>query len=73
MRAVLKTNNIVLLSFAGSLLTDARIESVVFDEHSSVMDGSLGFLQRRLMVAEEDYDQAVRILRDGLKDDYPNP
>ena len=73
MRAVLKTNNVVLLSFAQSLLADARIETVVFDEHSSVMDGSMGFLPRRLMVAEDDFSRAMRLLRDGLGDDFSNP
>ncbi len=42
MRPVLKTNDWVLLSFARSLLVDAGIESVVFDENASVMDGSHG-------------------------------
>ena len=49
MRPVLKTNDPVLLSFARSLLADAQIECVVFDENASVMDGSLGILPRRLM------------------------
>ena len=71
MQAVLKTTNIVLLSFAESLLTDAKVEYVVFDAHSSVMDGSMGFLPRRLMVADEDLERAQRLLREGLKDDFP--
>jgi hypothetical protein len=66
MRPVLKTNDPVLLSFARSLLSDADIESVVFDENASVMDGSLGILPRRLMVADEDGAQAERVLREGL-------
>jgi hypothetical protein len=67
MKDVLKTNNVVLLSYAQSLLTDARIESVVFDSHASVMDGSMGILPRRLMVADDDVAQAERVLREGLK------
>jgi tRNA1Val (adenine37-N6)-methyltransferase len=66
MRAVLKTNNPVLLSFAQSLLTDAQIECVVFDENASVMDGSLGILPRRLMVADDDFDRSQSILREGV-------
>jgi tRNA1Val (adenine37-N6)-methyltransferase len=66
MRPVLKTNDPVLLSFARSLLADAQIECVVFDENASVMDGSLGILPRRLMVAEDDFDPAAAILKDGL-------
>lgn len=66
MRDVLKTNNAVLLDFAQVLLADAGIEAVVFDDHMSVMDGSLGILPRRLMVADDDVAQAERILKDGL-------
>ena len=66
MRPVLKTNNPVLLSFAQSLLNDAQIECVVFDENASVMDGSLGILPRRLMVADEDVERGQAVLRDGI-------
>ena len=66
MQAVLKTNDPVLLSFAQSLLADAEIESVVFDENASVMDGSLGILPRRLMVADEDHDRGKSVLKEGL-------
>ena len=66
MRPVLKTNDQVLLSFARSLLADADIESIVFDENASVMDGSLGILPRRLMVADDAFDQAKTILADGM-------
>lgn len=66
MRPVLKTNDPVLLSFARSLLAEAEIESVVFDENASVMDGSLGILPRRLMVADDAFDQAQVLLKEGL-------
>jgi len=66
MRPVLKTNNPVLLSFAQSLLNDAQIECVVFDENASVMDGSLGILPRRLMVADEHLERGQAILREGI-------
>ena len=66
MRDVLKTNDMVLLNFAEAVLSDAGIEAVVFDGHMSVMDGSLGILPRRLMVADEDYGRAVRLLSEAV-------
>jgi tRNA1(Val) A37 N6-methylase TrmN6 len=74
MRPVLKTNNPVLLSFAQTLLGDAQIESVVFDENASVMDGSLGILPRRLMVADDDFERGQMVLREGIarKDQAPD-
>jgi tRNA1(Val) A37 N6-methylase TrmN6 len=67
MRPVLKTNNPVLLSFAQSLLGEAQIECVVFDENASVMDGSLGILPRRLMVADTDLERGKAVLREGME------
>lgn len=71
MRAVLKTNNAVLLGFAQALLADAGIAAEIFDDHMSVMDGSLGILPRRLMVLDEDYVQASRVLWEALPDQVP--
>jgi hypothetical protein len=66
MREVLKTNNPVELNFAEVVLTDAGIESVVFDTHMSILDGSMVILPRRLMVADEDADRASALLADAL-------
>ena len=68
MRAVLKTNDAVSLSYATSLLAEAGIEAIVFDTHASIMDGSLGMLPRRIMVADEDYARAGVILRGAMPD-----
>ncbi|HVZ69446.1 MAG TPA: DUF2007 domain-containing protein [Rhizomicrobium sp.] len=67
MREVLKSNNPVDLSYAEAVLKDAGIHSVVFDDHMSVMDGSMVILPRRLMVADEDAGAAEALLRDALK------
>lgn len=66
MRDVLKTNDMVLLNFAEAVLSNAGIEAVVFDGHMSVMDGSLGILPRRLMVADEDHGRAMAVLSDAV-------
>ena len=65
MRELLRTNNLADISWIQALLTDAGIESVVLDGHMSVVEGSLGILPRRVMVIEEDYRQACRVLREA--------
>ncbi len=65
MREVLRTNDPVALSFAVVLLRDSGIEAVVLDEHSSVMEGSIGAIQRRLMVLPEDLAAARTRLREA--------
>ncbi len=66
MRAVLKTVDPVILSFAADLLAQQGIKSVVFDTHASIVEGSMGFLPRRLMVQDDDFDQAQQLLRDAV-------
>lgn len=68
MRALLKTNDAVMLSFAQSVLEEAGIQTIIFDTHASIMDGSMGMLPRRLMVADEDFPQAARLLREAIPD-----
>jgi hypothetical protein len=60
-----RSNNPVLLSWSLALLKDAAIEAVVLDGHMSVLEGSVGALPRRLMVAEADAVQARRILEEA--------
>jgi hypothetical protein len=66
MREVLTTNNPVDLSYAEAVLTNAGVKSVVFDTHMSVLDGSMGILPRRVMVADADESRARALLKDAL-------
>ena len=63
MDVIITTNDPVRLSFLASLLRDAGIEPILLDGHTSAMEGSIGALPRRLVVAHEHADQARRILR----------
>lgn len=66
MKELLRTNDVVLLSFASALLRDAAIEPAVLDTHTSILEGSIGAIPRRLMVADEDYARARVLLDDAL-------
>lgn len=65
MRDLLRTNDPVLLNFAMSLLHDAGIEAVVFDQHMSLAEGSIGAFPRRLVVSDALWVQAGNVLRDA--------
>ena len=65
MRVVVTSNNMVRLSFLTALLSDAGIEAVLLDGHTSVLEGSAGAIPRRLVVSAGDYSRACRILRDA--------
>jgi len=66
MRVVLKSNNPVILSYATHILEESGIETLVFDTHASIMDGSTIMVPRRLMVADEDFNRAEKLLRDAV-------
>ena len=65
MRELVRTNDLVLISFVESLLESAGHAYFVADRHMSAVEGSLGFLPRRIMVSEEDFAAARRLLTDA--------
>jgi hypothetical protein len=64
MQELLRTNDSVRLSWLQSVLTSEGIEFVVLDTHTSILEGSIGAIPRRLMVADEDAKRARDILKD---------
>lgn len=65
MKELLRTNDIVKLSWLEALMADAGIETLVLDLHTSIVEGSIGILPRRLMVSDTDYLRARQLLRDA--------
>lgn len=65
MEELIRTNDLVLISFAECLLRDAGIPCMVTDQNMSIVEGSLGILQRRLMVEGEDLEEARRLMEDA--------
>jgi hypothetical protein len=65
MKELLRTTDPVRLSFLQALLTDAGIDSFVLDTHTSILEGSIGILPRRLMVDADDHGRARRLLLDA--------
>ncbi len=65
MRELVRTNNMVLVSAIGALLNGAKIPHMVLDQNMSVLEGSLGILPRRMLVADEDLAAARRLLTDA--------
>ncbi len=59
---LLRTTDPVRISWITALLADARIGIVVLDTHTSIAEGSLGVLPRRLMVDDDDIARARRVL-----------
>jgi len=65
MKELLRTNDPVRLSWAEALLAAAGIEAVVLDTHTSIIEGSIGAIPRRLMVADADHRRAEKLLTEA--------
>jgi hypothetical protein len=62
-KEVLRTNDPVHLSYAENLLREAGIEPAVLDDGmASMYAGSLPFIERRILVRDEDAHQALSLL-----------
>lgn len=68
MKELFRSNDPVLLSYVESLFTDAGVAHVVVDGNMSIMEGSLGVLPRRMLVGNDHWNQALRILKDAELD-----
>jgi hypothetical protein len=65
LRELVRTNDAVLVSAVAALLDGAAIPHQVFDRNMSVLEGSIGILPCRVLVAEEDAMAARRLLQDA--------
>tara|TARA_B100001079_G_scaffold123569_1_gene105915 strand:- start:5 stop:223 length:219 start_codon:yes stop_codon:yes gene_type:complete len=64
MKELFSTNDITKFVYAETILNSNDIVSFTLDENISVLEGSIGILPRRLMVLENDYEQAWELLED---------
>lgn len=62
MDELIRTNDMVLISFVDALLKEAGIDHYIADENMSVIEGSLGVLPRRILVSSEGIEAARALL-----------
>ena len=65
MKEILHTNDPTVIAFATALLRGEGIDCQVLDVHMSMLEGSIGILPRRLVVAQKDAFMAKACLRDN--------
>jgi hypothetical protein len=65
MAELLRSNDPVLISFTASLLEDAKIPHTIADGHMSTIDGSIGAIPNRVLVADDQLTAARELLTDA--------
>jgi len=69
-RELTQSTNPVFVSWLEATLKGEGIPVLILDQHMSVLEGSVGILPCRVMVAEEDLEAARAILRTADSDAY---
>lgn len=62
---LLRTNDLVLISLIEAILREAGIDVFIADQHMSALEGSLGFLPRRVLVLEQDAAEARAVVAEA--------
>ena len=62
---LLRSNDLVLLSYVRALLSAERIGYAGLDQHMNMVDGNIGAIPQRLMVDDADLERARRLLKDA--------
>ena len=70
MKEVLRTNNLILISWVQTILDDAGIQNKLLDTHASNIEGNISAIQRRLVVSNDDFQQSQKLIND--LDNYEN-
>jgi Putative prokaryotic signal transducing protein len=65
MAELFRTNDVALIAVTEALLIEAEIPYQVADRHSAVLDGSIRFVQMRVLVVDDRIDEARQLLRDA--------
>jgi len=68
MKELLRTTDPTVIALASALLQGEDIDCFVMDVHMSVLEGGIGIMPRRMMVADRDLFMARAVLRDNQID-----
>ena len=65
LRELVRTNDAVVISAIEALLKSAGIPHLLADQNISVLEGSIGAFQRRILVGEDEIDAARQLLTEA--------
>ncbi|MEX0279603.1 MAG: DUF2007 domain-containing protein [Arenibacterium sp.] len=65
MKELLRSTDMTIMAFASALLQGEDIACFPVDVNTSALHGGIDAIPRRMLVRVEDYDRAVRVMRDN--------
>lgn len=60
MKLLFESLDVVFISYVRNMLEQEDITTFIFDENISMLEGSIGAFQKRVMVVDDDYDAAYK-------------
>ncbi|MGL1922126.1 MAG: DUF2007 domain-containing protein [Hyphomicrobiales bacterium] len=61
MRLLFESLDPVFISYVRNILEQEDIKTFIFDENISMIEGSIGAFQRRIMVIDDEYEEAHKV------------
>ncbi len=65
MEELIRTNDLVIISFVEALLKEADIDYFVADQAMSALEGMVGAFPRRVLIDADDSERARRLVTDA--------
>lgn len=65
MKELLRSTDPTIIAFASALLQGEDIDCFQMDVNMSILEGGIGIFPRRLMVRDDDHEEALRVMRDN--------
>ena len=65
MRELLRSTDPTIIAFASALLEGEAIDCFEVDVNMSILEGGIGIFPRRLLVRDDDYDAALKVMTDN--------
>jgi hypothetical protein len=65
MKELTRTNNLVMISWLQAALAGEGIQVFILDGHTSIVEGSISAIPRRVMVADDQLERARAVLAEA--------
>lgn len=69
MQEVYRTNNPVIISYIEAVFDANGIEYLIADQFTSIMEGSIGAIPRRVLVMDDQTDLAEQLIKQVERDE----
>ena len=69
MKEIIRTNDLILISRIRSILNDSAIQHELLDTHTSIIEGSINAIQKRIVVSDDDFIHSEKLIQILINDD----